>query len=241
MQYSDTTNKNGIIQREEVLCGLGDGAISGESTLLKQFTGYNNAAYYEIWMAQLAVDKQWKRDDYNYTDLPDATITGVASQADYSLPVATVGANVATFLRLGGIYYEDNGVRIYLRPMDASEAFTSIDNVPYGYRNDGKSITFNCPLSSAFVTQYPTFHVEFQRVPDAFTSADTTQQPGFMETYHDLIPLKASSLYLLPVNPQLSQLYEQRFLSRLDLFKRDIAQMDDNSNRAFESEVIQYR
>jgi hypothetical protein len=241
MNYSNITDKNGIIQREEALCLLGDTGISSNATLLKQFTAYNNEAYYEVWMAQLSVDKQWKRDDYNYTDTPDASITTVTSQADYTLPVATAGANMATFIRLGGVYYEDNGVRIYLRPMTPDETFTSIDNVPYAYRNDGKSLVFNCPLSAEFVSRYSVFHVEFQRSPDAFLSTDTTQQPGFMETYHDLIPLKASSMYLLPTNPQLSQLYEQRFLTRLELFKRDIAQMDDNAGRNFESELIQYR
>lgn len=242
MNLSNTTDKSGIIQRCETLSRLGDAGISGDAVLLKQFTSYINQAYYEIWMAQLSVDKQWKRDDYNYADLPDAAITGVTSQADYTLPVAVTSANVATFLRLNSVYYEDNGVRITLRQMDADEQETTIDNVPYAYRCNGKSLTFNCPLSAEFVTKYPTFHVEFQRVPEAFPSSGSDiKVPGFMETYHDLIPLKASALYMLPVDANISQLYDRQFYARLELFKRDIAQMDDNNNRAFESEVIQYR
>jgi hypothetical protein len=229
MQYSDTalTYGGGIVQAEEQLCNLGNGGIANNTTLLKQFAGYNNRAYYEIWMAQLSVDRKMKADDYNYTDYPDAPITMIVSQQDYTIPVATTGANVATFLRLNGIYFTVNGERTYLRPMEEDEQLSSTAAEPTAYRMNGKSIWFNCPMSAATLTKYSsTFYVEFQRVPDAFAYNDTTQQPGFMETYHDLIPLRASAWYLLPINPTLATQYEQRFLARLELFKRDVANMD---------------
>lgn len=240
--FSNTTTKGGYIQKCEALCLIGDGGITGDATLLKQFTSYINTAYYEVWMAQLSVDKQWKRDDYNYTDLPDAPITLFASQSDYSLPVAVTSANTSTFLRLNGVYYTDStGVRIYLRPMESDETLMAIDGVPVAYQNNGKSIRLNVQPSSAFVTQFTNLHVEFQRVPDAFLSTDTIQQAGFLETYHDLLPLKASAIYLLPVNPNLSAMYEQRFLARLELFKRDIANMDDSVENNITSEFISFR
>lgn len=242
MQFSDTTTKAGAIQRCETLCLLGDTGISSNATLLKQFTAYINSAYHEVWMAIMSVDKQWKHDDFNYTDLPDAPITLVASQSDYSLPVAVTSANIATFLRLNGIYYTSaTGVRVYLRPMEADETIMAIDGVPTAYRNNGKSIRSNVQPSSDFVSTHTTFHVEFQRVPDAFLSTDTTQQPGFMETYHDLLPLKASATYLLPTNANLATQYEQRFLARLELLKRDVANLDDSVENNFTSEFISFR
>ena len=36
--FSDTTNKNGLIQECEFWTNLGDGTISGDTTLLAQFT-----------------------------------------------------------------------------------------------------------------------------------------------------------------------------------------------------------
>lgn len=242
MQYSDTTSLTGIIQAEEALCKLGNGGISNDAVLLKQFTGYNNRAYHEIWMAQLSVDKQWKSDDFNYTDLADAPITLVTSQSDYTIPVAVTSANVATFLRLNGVYYTSStGVRVYLRPMEADETIMALDGVPTAYRNNGKSIRFDVQPSAEFVTDYTTFHVEFQRVPDAFLSTDTTQQPGFMETYHDLIPLKASAIYLLPTDANLANQYDARFYARLELFKRDVSNMDDSVENNFTSEHINFR
>ena len=241
MEYSNTTTKAGIIQREEALCLLGDAGISANTTLIRQFTAFNNAAYHEIWMAQMSVDKTWKSDDFNYTDLPDAPITLVALQSDYTLPVAVSGGNVASFLRLNGVYHTKNGFRTYLRPMENNETLLADDGVPTSYRVQGKSLFLNVQPSSDFVTDVTNLHVEFQRVPDAFLYDDTTQQPGFLETYHDLIPLKASSLYLLPINPNLAQLYEQRFLTRLELFKRDVSNLDDAQERNFTSEYISFR
>lgn len=243
MLYNDTTfaSGGGIIQREEMLCSLGNGGISGDNTLLKQFTMLNNLSYYEIWMAQLSVDKNNRADDYNRTDIPDAPITMVLSQADYTLPVAVTSADVATFLRLKGVYLIINGVREYLTPMTDLGNLTTIDGRPTQYYINGKSLTFNCPFSAATLTTYSSlFHVEFQRVPDAFTSADTSQQPGFMETYHDLIALKTSALYLLPINPNLSTRYDQQFYTRLELFKRDVGKLDDNRNMIITPRLTPY-
>lgn len=239
MQFSDTTNKNGIIQRIEMLCSMGDGAITGDSTLFKQITGLANASYYEIWMAGLSVDKNNRLDDYNYTDLPDAPITMVLNQADYTLPVAVTSANVATFLRLKGVYFLLNGNRQYLSQLDGSESLTTVAGQPESYYLNGKSIIFNRPFDSATLTKFSSlFHIEFQRTVDAFTSSDTTQQPSIMETYHDLIPLKASSLYLIPIDANLANQYENTFQRRLQLFKRDVARFDDNSPQAITPECV---
>lgn len=239
MQFNNVTDKNGIIQRIELLCSIGDGGISGDSTLLKQVTGLVNESYFEIWMAQMSVDNNAKSDDFNYTDYPDAPITMVLNQADYTLPVAVVGGNVASFLRLNGVYFKVNGQRQYLSPMDGDDVLTSVASEPIKYTVDGKSIIFQCPLSQGTLTKYgSTFYVKFQRVPDAFTSADTTQQPGFLETYHDLIPLRASAKYMLPIDANLSARLDQQFYTRLQFFKRDIANMDDASPRAITTECV---
>lgn len=241
MQYNDIAGKTGIVQRNEMLCLLGDGGITNDATLLKQFTGLSNEAFFEIWMAGLSVDKNNRMDDYNYTDLPDAPITLIVGQADYTLPVAVTSANLATFIRLKGLYFTASGVRMYLNPMDSLENMTTVQNEPSAYYINGKSFLFNCPPNAATLTKYASIvHAEFQRSPDAFLSTDTTQQPGIMETYHDLIPLRASAKYLLPVNPDLSVRYDQQFYTRLELFKRDVAKMDDNRNTIITPKITPY-
>lgn len=233
--FSDTTlATQGLIQRCEALCSMGNGAISGDTTLLKQFTGYINAAYDKMWMAHMSVDKNWRADDPNYTDIPDAPITMVSGQADYTLPVAVTSANVSTFLRLKGVYFIANGVRTYLTPMGPTDTLTTTAGEPTKYQLNGKSIIFQCPLNSATLTKYGSvFHVEFQRVPDAFTSSDTTQQPGILGTYHELIAVEASSMYLKPIDMNLSISLHNDFLTELENFKRDVTRMDDRSPKGF--------
>ena len=228
--FSDTTLATvGLIQRCESLCSMGAGAISGDTTLLKQFTGYLNGAYDKMWMAQMSVDKNIKSDDPNYTDIPDAPITMVLSQADYTLPVAVTSANVSTFLRLKGVYFIANGVRTYLTPMTAEDTLTTVAGIPTKYQLNGKSIIFQCPLSASALSLYSSvFHVEFQRVPDAFLSTDTTQQAGILGTYHEYIAVEASSMYLKPIDLKLSTAYHNDFLSELENFKRDVANIDSS-------------
>lgn len=233
--FSDTTFATvGLIQRCESLCSMGVGAISGDTTLLKQFTGYINAAVDKHVVAEMSVDKNRKYDDYNRTDLNDAPITMVLSQADYTIPVAETSANVSTFLRLKGIYFIANGVRTYLSPMEADDMLTSVEGIPTKYQLNGKSIIFQCPLSAAALSLYSSvFHVEFQRVQSAFVYTDTTKQPGILGTYHENIAVEASSMYLKPINRQLSADYHNEFLNELENFKRDIAKIDDHSPKGF--------
>lgn len=233
--FSDPTLATiGLIQRCESLCSIGNGGISGDAVLLKQFTGYINSAYDKMVMAEMSVNGNRKYDDYNYTDLNDAPITMVLNQADFSVPVAFTGGNIATFLRLKGIYFTANGQRVYLTPMKETDTFTSIAGEPTKYQLNGKSIVFQCPLSQATLTKYGSvFHVEFQRVPDAFTSADNTQQPGILGTYHELIAIEASSTYLKPIDLNLSISYHNDFLNELENFKRDVTKIDDRAPKAF--------
>lgn len=233
--FSDPTLATiGLIQRCESLCSIGNGGISGDSVLLKQFTGYINSAVDKHVMAEMSVDKNRKYDDYNRTDLNDAPITMVLSQADYTIPVAETSANVSTFLRLKGVYFIVNGIRTYLTPMEADDTLTSTAGEPTKYQLNGKSIIFQCPLSSATLTKYGSvFHVEFQRVSAAFVYTDTTKQAGILGTYHENIAVEASSMYLKPIDRTLSIDYHNEFLSELENFKRDVANIDDSVPRRF--------
>ena len=139
MQFNNTAGV-GIIQRCEALSLLGDTGISGNTILLRQFTGAVNQAYLEIVSQIMKVDTNWKFDDFNYNDYPEAPINLVASQRDYTLPVATVGANIATVLRINEVWVlNTSGLRQRLELMSANEEFDYISTgTPTKYRTDGK-------------------------------------------------------------------------------------------------------
>lgn len=247
MQFNDTAlTKSGILQHCEQLTGLGvgvgagvDGGITGDATLKSLFTNWVNMAYSEVVMAIKSVDKHNTWDDFNYTDYPDAPITMVVSTNNNTIPVAASGGSVNTNIGIKGVYFlEADGSRTYLDQMSDDDTLTATNGTPSKYKIIGKSFFFNVRFSAACLTKYSsTFYVEFQRSPSYFVYTDTTKEPGFMSTYHDLLSLKASAWYLLPTNSQLSTQYEERFRTRLELLKRDIALFSEDTPRRLTPKV----
>ena len=82
-QFSDTTNKNGLIQIFEFWTRQPDGTVSG--TLLKQVTARINSAFERIMPILLAYNDQIRWDDPNHTDAPIGRVNLVASQNDYKI------------------------------------------------------------------------------------------------------------------------------------------------------------
>lgn len=235
MDFNKTSDNSGLIQLCEDLCRIGRTGISGNTTLLQQFTSYLNMGLGVVWHNILQVNKSAKQDDYNYTNIPDAPITTVANQQDFTLPVASTGANANTLQRVNGIYYEVDNERVYLRPMNNDEALSGNAGYPISYRLQGKSIFFDRPLSTEFVAQHSVFQVEFQRIPSYFVSGDTTKQAGFLAIHHPLLAIYASAMFMKPTDPTLSRQYSSGrddipgdFESGIARLRLDYAKLDDS-------------
>ena len=233
MQYNDTSNNTGIVQLSETLSQLGPGGITNDTALLKRFTQLHNNAYKKVVSAIMKVDKNWRWDDSNYTDFPIATINLFSLQRDYTLPASSVGGNASTLYRINRVRVLDTSGNFYdlkLLPADWDETQSGAANagVPIWYRLIGNSIRLSpIPLTGS-VTLAGGLEVQFQRAFDEFVYTDTTQQPGFMDTYHDLICLDACATYLLPINTKLATEYFQLFAQRLELLQEDYAKKNDD-------------
>lgn len=242
MVFSSTTDKNGLIQRIEQLTGLGDAGVSGNATLLKIVTGNVNNAYDKVVEAILKVDKNWKWDDFNYTNFPRATETLVAGQKDYTLPAATAGGNASTLLRVNKICVLDtnstaNEVELWPTNLAESELndMYQTNGKPVYYKLIGNSVKmWPAPDAGVTVTLANGLVIYFQRTYDPFTSADTTQQPGFQATYHELLAYGAAATYLLPSNARLATSYLQLFNGGLEELQESRA----NQNQEVESRII---
>ncbi len=217
MQYSDTTNKDGIIQMVEGLAKLGDGGITSNTTLFPEINGFVNQAYKKVIVALMKVDKYWKWDDSHYSDFPIATITLVNGQRDYTLPAATLTADSSTFYKLNrvrvlmsdGVTWKD----LTLLDLDTDES-TDI-SIPTNYRLIGNSIRVSPMAATGQLTLTNGLEIQFQRGGSYFTSSDLTKQPAFNEGFHDLLAYDAAATYLLPYNPDLADRYTLRFNARL--------------------------
>ena len=240
MQFNNVGG-TGIVQRCEALTLLGRTGISSNSNLLIDFTGHINQAYLEVVSALLKADKYWKIDDSNTyagasgATYPEASISMVSSQRDYTLPVAYGGGHASSLLRINKVWALDvNGNRQELSLMNPSDDFDrDAIGLPSQYRLHGNSIYLDVrPDNGVSVTLTAGLIVLFQRSPDAFTTSDTSQQPFFMETHHELLPLKASSMYLMPTNQNLAtQYFAQWSVMLKDLVESYAGRNDDVDRR----------
>jgi len=207
MQFNDTTNNLGIIQACERYTNLGDTTISGSSDKLKEFTAYANTSLRRIWHNIFMSSGNWIYDDGNQTDLPQATTNIVAAQALYALPSEAV-----TVQRME--YKDSSGNWSEIYPMTLEEIPTAVDeymktdSTPYRYRLVDDTIElFPAPADS--VTGG--LKIYFERGSVSFVSTDTTEAPGFVSEYHDLVPIGASLEWLkihLPGDATTAQLKE---------------------------------
>lgn len=198
MQFSDTTNKNGILQLCESLLNLGDTAITGNTTLKAQFTGFVNITYGKVFSAILQTDKNFRADDGNYTNFPISIIDLADNQRDYTLPASTVGGNFSTFLRLNRLKVRDtSGNRHDCQLMENSDEEASDKAFPTKFRILGNSVRFQNPVlaSSVYSSGTGALEIEFQRLFDEFTTSDTTQQPFFPALYHSVLAYGPCALY----------------------------------------------
>jgi len=197
MKYNDTTGKLGIIQYCESLLGFDDGDISGDSTLLKKFTSLINTVYKEriakIWRTQGA----WEFDDRNLSTLPIATTNLVAEQYDYELPSTAQQIQRVEVL-------DSNGDYQLVKPIDKSQITTqamtelySSSGFPEYCDMSGRSILLYPTPAASEVTLTKGLKIYVARTVDVFTSSDTTQEPGFANNFHALIPLGASKRYAI--------------------------------------------
>lgn len=238
MQFSDTTNKNGIIQNIESLCNLADGAITGNTTLFYKITAFVNNSYNKVAVALIQADKSWRWDDFNYTNFPRGAATLVSGQHDYTLPAATVTGNASTLLGIHKIAVLDTqSQERVLKQTNKSEAVLnnmySSSGLPVVYKLVGNSIKmWPAPDNAVSVTLTDGLLVYFDRTPSHFTIASTTTEPGFPAAYHEILQLDASGQYLLSSNQKLAATYiglgQKKLEELLDSFPH---MNDDSENR----------
>jgi hypothetical protein len=231
--FSDLTNKTGIIQACERYCNLGSGKISGDTTLLQDFTNFTNITLSRIWHTVFLATGSWEYDDSNYSDLPQATANLVSGTSKYALPSPTL-----TIKRVE--MKDSSGEWFVLTPLLRDEIKVAIDEyrvadgLPTSYRLLGDTMEI-FPASNYNSTGG--LKVYFDRGSVSFSTTDTTKTAGFASEYHDLVPLGASLEWLKIHLPewtgtaqfkedyairiqQLKEYYNRRFPAKKKIMRR---------------------
>lgn len=187
-QFSDTTEKDGIIQKIEFITGLGDASISGNSVLLKQITGFVNDWLGVLVGDVLQVDGRFQWDDTNYTDQPIATFNLVSAQRSYSFTQDEDLHQILDITRVEVL--DDSGLWHLLKPLDQNQIsqgyneFLKGDGIPQWYDWNGTVLNIFPATNYASTNGCK---VWFKREGSFFASTDTTKEPGFVSPFQKVL------------------------------------------------------
>ena len=234
MRFNDTTTRTGLIQDCETLLGMSAGDISGDTTLLKDFTRLINARYRQVnsWIWQAS--GSWEYDDSNYTDLPIATTDIVDEQQDYELP--------STAQKIDRVEIKDtNGEWTVVDPIDKSmvedalSEFYETPGIPKYYDLVGRSIVLYPKPDTAQTGVDDALKVYFSRDIQEFSYTDTSTEPGFVSDYHRLLSLGAALDFAISRNmrDRIPYLREQ-----LEQLKNDLQQFYGFRHRDLKPRII---
>lgn len=202
--YSDTVNKDGLIQQIEQACGFDDGDISGNATRLAQFTGKINTAQDEVMAEALKVNG-WNVDDFNHTKDPFITIPLVSGQRDYHFSTDQEGSLILNIYKV--MVLNSNGLYVELDPVDQQSHDSNQVNLasfwngqnttgmPTRYDKTGNGVFLDpIPLTGS-VTLAAGLKVFIDRESTYFAVSDTTKISGIDGLCHDYLYLKPSYEY----------------------------------------------
>ena len=186
MVFSDTTNKQGLIQDIDFLVNSDD-----QSYPIEDKTRNINRAYDEAVSLILQADGRWEFDDQNYTDLPIATTNLVAGQQDYGFD--------DRFLIVDRVEIKDAGGNWHaILPISQADVIRDGSSLTQFLGNPGQPQFYDKIANSIFLYAAPSYNstgglkVYFQRNIRYFTPTDTTETPGFNPQFHRLLSAKAA-------------------------------------------------
>jgi len=194
LAYSDTTNKDGIIQQIERTVGFDDGGISDNSNLLKYFTGLVNQALDKVFAIIFDVGGTWQFDDSNHTKYPEITTDLVASQRDYNFTTDQQGNLILDIYRVFVKYPSTAAGYNEIYPVDKQRdkgtqgLYDEVDTegVPYYYDKTANGIFLDL-IPEETVTLG--LKILINREGSYFVSTDTTKIPGFAGLFHEFLVL----------------------------------------------------
>lgn len=206
MQYSDTTNKSGLLQTCEFHCGLSDGYITGNATLKAQFTTRLNSAFDRVLPRVLAYSHGLRWDDINHTDHPIGFFDINSGQHDYNvltddnnldiynidqvwyLPTSTS----TEYLRMNAL---SSDMRLAALAMSPNPSDTGVPN----FYLESNNTLFLYPKPN--YTAVNGIKIYFEREPSYFATTDTTKEPGIPKPFHEILALYASLDWLIVYKP----------------------------------------
>lgn len=226
MKFSDTTNRDGIIQLIER--DTGTQSATTTSYPLKQKTVDVNDALGNFFLIAIKAGGRFQVDDTNQTDYPTMTTNIVSGQKDYiaiydgaSTPNQVLDIRTVRMLTPSGTW-------VNLTPIDKE-----VDDINAYQGQTGTPTKFD--VDSNGIMLYPTpnynstngLELYISRTPVYFVSTDTTKEAGIPKIFQSYLYLRPSADYCaVKTLPQAKNLQDK--VTRMEA---DIADYYSRRNR----------
>ena len=220
LKFSDTTNKDGIIQRIEDELGFSDGYITGDSTMMAKFTANVNLAHDDALRLIFSAGGTWQFDDSNHDDYPIITTNLVSGQRDYTFTVDDSGNLILDIYKVQIKTPDGKFIDIY--PVD--QQTRNNNNSDTTTLTDGQNLTgtptrYDKTANGFFLDLIPSYNstaglkVFINREGSYFNTGSTSTKPGISGLFHE---------YYV-VNPAYRYASSKRLDSKDDLLARKTA------------------
>lgn len=193
LQFSDTTNKSGIIQ----LLSKRTGTQNSNSYSLLEKTVDINLALANYFIIANQNSGRWQVDDTNHTDYPIIYANIVSGQQDYSF---TVDENDNQILDIYKVRIKDtNGKWWTLKQRDLQDG----NDEPLNSTTTGLPTEYDLTANGIFLNDIPNFtqdnslEVYISRAGSYFVSTDTDKVAGIPEIFHEYLVIRPAYFYCL--------------------------------------------
>jgi hypothetical protein len=209
--FNDTVNQRGIIQTIERRLFPGVvGQISGNASLMAQFTAEVNLAKDRFVALTTSIAGHIAPDDYTQTKYPIIYMDIVSGQQDYQILQDQQGNNILNIYKI--IAYDANGNGTELIPVDVlqddqSGELGAISGFYNGQNTAGAATWYTKTANGIFLQYIPNYttngastgiyglEIYITREPAYYLVTDTTKLSGFPPIFDDYLALVPAYRY----------------------------------------------
>lgn len=193
LQFSDTTNKIGIVQVLERMTKT-QSATASSYPLLDKTVDINSALGHFMLLANKATGR-WQVDDTNHSDYPIVFGSIVSGQQDYSFTVDEQGNQITDIWKVRAKMSDGTWKTLIQRDLQDG------DDTPINSTQTGNPSKYDLTANGIFLTDIPNYNstngleIFTSRSPSYFIYTDTTKVAGIPEMFHEYLALRPAYFY----------------------------------------------
>lgn len=195
IQFSDTTNKQGIVQ--VIRRRTGTNTATGGSYPIEDITLDVNMALANFFiLANKVAGKRQPVDDTNHDDFPIVYATITSGQQDVNLTLDENGNQILDIYKV--VMTLPTGQKVVLKQVDINDDDSVVTDTTTGIPS-----SYDLTAEGIFLHQIPNFtlagalEIWVNRAGSYFSPSDTTKRAGIPEIFSEYLTLRPSYFYCL--------------------------------------------